>query len=81
MCTRIITWWSNKKGGTNLKPAQRLGKEAFLLWAAKLTGQGTEVYAVYKRAGLVLGCNASSLLLGSSVRWFARKSWMSATNE
>ena len=40
-----------QEGGTNPKPAQRFGKEAFFLWAAKLTGHGAEVYAVYEACG------------------------------
>src|SRR5881296_451390 len=38
-------------GGTNPKPPQRFGKQAFLHWAAKLTQSGVEVYAVYEACG------------------------------
>src|SRR5437667_3203642 len=38
-------------GGTNPKPPQRFGKQAFLHWAAKLKSQATEVYAVYEACG------------------------------
>ena len=36
---------------TNPKPAQRLHKQAFLRWAAKLKQCGTEVHAVYEACG------------------------------
>jgi hypothetical protein len=39
-------------GGTNPKPAQRFGKQAFLHWAAKLKQSGVEVHAVYEACGL-----------------------------
>src|ERR1700730_6065459 len=38
-------------GGTNPKPAQRFGKQAFLHWAAKLKQSGAEVHAVYEAWG------------------------------
>src|SRR5881409_2294925 len=38
-------------GGTNPKPPQRFGKQAFLHWAAKLTRSGSEVHAVYEACG------------------------------
>jgi transposase len=44
-----------QEGGTNPKPAQRFTKEAFLLWAAKLKGQGREVHAVYEACGFGFG--------------------------
>jgi transposase len=44
-----------QKGGSNPKPAQRFRKEAFLHWAAKLKGQGGEVYAVYEACGFGFG--------------------------
>jgi transposase len=37
--------------GSNPKPAQRFGKEAFVQWAAKLRSQGGEVHAVYEACG------------------------------
>src|SRR5204862_1039975 len=38
-------------GGTNPKPPQRFGKQAFLSWAAKLKQSGAEVHAVYEACG------------------------------
>jgi transposase len=39
-------------GGTNPKPAQRFGKQAFLHWAAKLKEKnGVQVHAVYEACG------------------------------
>jgi transposase len=38
-------------GGSNPKPPQRVRKEAFLHWAAKLKSQATEVYGVYEACG------------------------------
>jgi hypothetical protein len=38
-------------GGSNPKPPQRFGKQAFLQWAAKLKQSGAEVYAVYEACG------------------------------
>jgi len=38
-------------GGTNPKPPQRFGKQAFLSWAAKLKQSGAEVQAVYEACG------------------------------
>jgi len=41
-----------QEGGSNPKPPQRFGKEAFLQWAAKLKSQGAaEVHAVYEACG------------------------------
>src|SRR5215208_5866202 len=40
-----------QEGGTNPKPPQRFGKQAFLRWAAKLKQSGAEVYAVYEACG------------------------------
>src|SRR5438552_13992298 len=53
-----------QEGGTNPKPAQRFGKEAFLLWAAKLRGQGVEVYAVYEACGFGFGLQRRLNALG-----------------
>src|SRR5438132_5880056 len=39
-------------GGTNPKPPQRFGKQAFLHWAAKVKNQAREVHAVYEACGL-----------------------------
>src|SRR6266576_3059554 len=44
-----------QEGGTNPKPPQRLRKEAFLHWAAKLKSQGGEVHAVYEACGFGFG--------------------------
>ncbi len=41
--------------GSNPKPPQRFGKEAFLHWAAKLKSQGAEVHAVYEACGFGFG--------------------------
>ena len=38
-------------GGTNLKPPQRFGKQAFLHWTTKLKQSGAEVQAVYEACG------------------------------
>src|SRR6266436_520949 len=38
-------------GGTNPKPPQRFGKQAFVLWAAKLKKQGNQVHGVYEACG------------------------------
>ncbi len=40
-------------GGSDPKPAQRFGKEAFLHWAAKLKSQTGQVHAVYKACALM----------------------------
>ncbi len=53
-----------QEGGTNPKPAQRFGKEAFLLWAAKFRGQGVEVYAVYEACGFGFGLQRRLNALG-----------------
>src|ERR1700752_1161739 len=42
-------------GGTNPKPPQRFGKNAFLHWAAKLKRQEGEVHAVYEACGFGFG--------------------------
>jgi transposase len=53
-----------QEGGTNPKPAQRFGKEAFFLWATKLRGQGIEVYAVYEACGFGFGLQRQLAALG-----------------
>jgi transposase len=53
-----------QEGETNPKPAQRFGKEAFLLWPAKLRGQGVEVYAVYEACGFGFGLQRRLNALG-----------------
>ena len=40
-----------QEGGSNPKPPQRFGKQAFLSWAAKLKQSGAEVHAVYEACG------------------------------
>src|SRR5947199_1624003 len=40
-----------QEGGSNPKPPQRFGKQAFLHWAAKLKQSGAEVHAVYEACG------------------------------
>jgi transposase len=40
-----------QEGGSNPKPPQRFGKEAFLHWAAKLKREGAKVHAVYEACG------------------------------
>ncbi|HZD08464.1 MAG TPA: IS110 family transposase [Candidatus Limnocylindrales bacterium] len=51
-------------GGSNPKPPQRFQKEAFLLWAAKLKGQGNEVHAVYEACGFGFGLQRKLTALG-----------------
>ena len=51
-------------GGSNPKPAQRFKKEVFLLWAAKLKSQGSEVYAVYEACGFGFGLQRKLTSLG-----------------
>src|SRR5712671_1988587 len=53
-----------QEGGTNPKPAQRFGKEAFFLWAAKLRRQGVEVYAVYEACGFGFSLQRQLTALG-----------------
>jgi transposase len=49
--------------GSNPKLAQRFGKEAFLLWAAKLKSQGGEVHAVYEACGFGFSLQRQMTLL------------------
>ena len=51
-------------GGSNPKPPQRFGKEAFLHWAAKLQSQGGEVHAVYEACGFGFGLQRKLAALG-----------------
>jgi transposase len=53
-----------QEGGTNPKPAQRLSKEAFLHWAAKLKNQGGEIHAVYEACGFGFGLQRQLTALG-----------------
>ena len=50
--------------GSNPKPAQRVGKAAFLRWAEKLRGQGGEVHAVYEACGFGFGLQRQLSTLG-----------------
>jgi transposase len=51
-------------GGSNPKPAQRFGKEAFLHWAAKLKSQAGQVHAVYEACGFGFGLQRALSALG-----------------
>jgi transposase len=54
-----------QEGGTNPKPPQRLSKEGFGQWAAKLVSQrGAQVYAVYEACGLGFGLQRQLHSLG-----------------
>src|SRR5437870_5503991 len=53
-----------QEGGTNPKPAQRLQKEAFLHWVAKLKKEGAEVHAVYEACGFGFGLQRQLNALG-----------------
>src|SRR5205814_1278025 len=50
--------------GSNPKPAQRFGKEAFLHWAAKLKSQAGQVHAVYEVCGFGFGLQRALSALG-----------------
>jgi transposase len=51
-------------GGSNPKPPQRFQKEAFVLWAAKLKRQESEVHAVYEACGFGFGLQRRLTALG-----------------
>ena len=51
-------------GGSNPKPPQRFGKQAFLHWAAKLKQSGAEVHAVYEACGFGFSLQRQLALLG-----------------
>src|SRR5260370_33665477 len=51
-------------GGSTPKPPQRLRKEAFLRWAAKLKNQGKQVHAVYEACGFGFGLQRQLSALG-----------------
>jgi transposase len=53
-----------QEGGTNPEPPQRFTEQGFLHWAAKLKGQGKEVYAVYEAGGFGFGLQRQLTLLG-----------------
>src|SRR6266436_4551793 len=53
-----------QESGTNPKPAQRFGKEAFSLWAAKLKSQGGEIHAVYEACGFGFSLQRQLTALG-----------------
>ncbi len=53
-------------GGTNPKPPQRFGKQAFLYWAARLKEKsaGAEVHAVYEACGFGFSLQRNLTALG-----------------
>src|SRR5204863_2814276 len=54
-----------QEGGGNPKPAQRLKKEAFLSWVAKLKEKsGAEIHAVYEACGFGFGLQRQLTALG-----------------
>jgi transposase len=53
-----------QEDGSNPKPPQRFGKEAFLHWAAKLKSQREEVHAVYEACGFGFGLQRQLTALG-----------------
>src|SRR5438067_791692 len=53
-----------QEGGSNPKPPQRFGKEAFLHWTARLKQHGTEVHAVYEACGFGFGLQRQLTALG-----------------
>jgi transposase len=53
-----------QEGGSNPKPPQRLSKEAFLHWAAKLKREQREVHAVYEACGFGFGLQRKLSALG-----------------
>src|SRR5947207_1608264 len=57
-------WVVEQVGGSNPKPPQRFGKQAFLHWAAKLKQSGAEVHAVYEACGFGFALQRQLALLG-----------------
>src|SRR5258708_25254787 len=53
-----------QEGGSNPKPPQRLSKEAFLQWAARLKQHGAQVHAVYEACGFGFGLQRKLSALG-----------------
>src|SRR5438270_5422753 len=53
-----------QEDGSNPKPAQRFGKEAFMGWAAKRKRQAAEVHAVYEACGFGFGLQRQLAALG-----------------
>jgi transposase len=53
-----------QESGSNPKPPQRFGKEAFLQWAAKLKSQSGQVHAVYEACGFGFGLQRQLSALG-----------------
>jgi len=53
-----------QEGGTNPKPPQRLSKEGFVHWAARLKQHGGEVHAVYEACGFGFGLERQLSALG-----------------
>ena len=56
--------WSYRKEGPIPKPAQRVRKEAFLHWVAKLKQERAEVHAVYEACGFGFGLQRQLTALG-----------------
>jgi transposase len=54
--------------GSNPKPPQRFGKEAFLDWAARLKQHGAEVHAVYEACGFGFGLQRRLAAVGIKCR-------------
>lgn len=55
-----------QEGGSNPKPAQRFGKEAFLVWARRLVEKekGATIHAVYEACGFGFGLQRQLSALG-----------------
>jgi transposase len=55
-----------QEGGANPKPAQRFGKAAFLVWAARLQAKhpGAQLHAVYEACGFGFGLQRQLSRLG-----------------
>jgi transposase len=53
-----------QEGGSNPKPPQRFGKEAFVHWASKLKNRANEVHAVYEACGFGFGLQRQLSALG-----------------
>src|SRR5213083_1222884 len=51
-------------GGSNPKPPQRFGKQAFLHWASKVKQSGAEVHAVYEACGFGFSLQRNLTALG-----------------
>src|SRR6266436_9994282 len=73
MCTRIITWWSNK--GEGLIPNQRNTSERKPLCTGRPSSRAREEKSTpfMKRAGLALDCSGSWRRWGSNAMWSVRR--------